>query len=758
MNLSMNLNQNLISLLTAIAFLILNEAPAQNNSPKIGLVLSGGGAKGMAHIGVIQAMEKAGIYPDVITGTSAGSIVGGLYALGYSGDELEEISLKIDWDKMITNEVPFNEIAFEEKAYYGRYVAELPTRGLVPELPNGLIEGQNWQALLSTLTRSAHGIEHFDDLPIPFRCMATDISTGERVTIESGPLAEAIRASMAIPSVFTAVEIDDRLLVDGGLVRNFPVQDAIDMGADIIVGVFVSSDLEPKENLNSMVDVLIQSTFVLSAYDSREQIALTDLFIDPDMSGYATLDFNETEGIISRGKKKGEEWLPRFEMLADSLKALGKVFRAPEKLESSDSYFINNIVLEGNKEVPRDLILSKLDIAEDEEINIDRINKKIKAVYGTRYFSKINYEIIKEDSTSTLLIRVKERPKVHLKAAVHYNNEVDAGLNLNITARNIIGNNSRFITEIDFSKNFRGDVNYLKYLGSRQNMAITLGYSLLDAELPVFQDASQIATFKDTRNNFSLTIQSTKKAHKSVGIRIENYFNRFKPSISDQFRFIEKGKEQSTSVTGFWSLNTLNKAVLPTSGMVLSVEPGYIFHNDLSLTLSDSVGAESSAEQLLEANQFFKTDLSFAYFIPMSKKFTFIAKVQSRYSSVSKVGLNREFGIGGFYTNYPFTVPFWGVAFDEFRSSSYAMASAALQVEPVKDYFITAQLNYIDNRYPAKFFHSSRTFSGFGGNPGLLGGGIGVGYRSILGPILINVGRASHSKRWKGGVSIGFSY
>lgn len=199
----------------------------QASRPKIGLVLSGGGAKGLAHIGVLRAMEKAGLTPDYITGTSMGSIVGALYAIGYSSDDIEEIVAKLDWDAVLSNKITLNQITFEEKAYYGRYVAELPVKGINVGLPRGLIEGQKLSDYLSRLTRSAHDIEDFSDLPIPFACVAADIATGEPVVLNKGSLPEAIRASMAIPTLFTPVEIDGRLLVDGGLIRNFPVQEEI---------------------------------------------------------------------------------------------------------------------------------------------------------------------------------------------------------------------------------------------------------------------------------------------------------------------------------------------------------------------------------------------------------------------------------------------------------------------------------------------------------------------------------------------------
>ena len=243
-----------------LVFLLFNpicvwKSTAQDK-PKIGLVLSGGGAKGLAHIGILKSLEEAGITPDYITGTSMGSIMGGLYAIGYSADEIKQIVLEADWDQLLSNKSSLDEVVFEEKDYYNRYINELNFSGFKLELPKGLIEGQKLSNLLSKLTRPVHNIEDFSQLPIPYACVAVDIETGLSVVLNKGSLARSMRASMAIPSVFTPVEIDDKLLVDGGIVRNFPVEENLEMGADYIIGVFVGNQPLKKEEIKLHVRLL----------------------------------------------------------------------------------------------------------------------------------------------------------------------------------------------------------------------------------------------------------------------------------------------------------------------------------------------------------------------------------------------------------------------------------------------------------------------------------------------------------------------
>lgn len=197
----------------------------QNNPsqrPKLGLTLSGGGAKGLAHIGILKAIDSAGLKIDYVTGTSMGAIIGGLYAIGYSGDSIEKIAKRIDWDLVLSNQYPLRDIIMQEKSEYYKYDIELPWVNHWFRLSTGVLEAQELWIKFSELFYPVYRTKKFDQYSIPFKCIGTDISNGEAVAIDSGEIISAVRASMAIPSLFTAVEYDGKKLVDGGIVRNFP--------------------------------------------------------------------------------------------------------------------------------------------------------------------------------------------------------------------------------------------------------------------------------------------------------------------------------------------------------------------------------------------------------------------------------------------------------------------------------------------------------------------------------------------------------
>ena len=234
-------------------FILTLQLSAQENDrrPKIGLTLSGGGAKGIAHIGILKALDSAGLKVDYITGTSMGAILGALYSVGYSGKQIEELVKGIDWDVLFSNNIPLRALSMEEKEQYSRFAIELPFIDGKIRLQTGLINGQELNFKFSELFFHVYDVHDFDHLPIPFKCMATDLETGQLVVLDAGDIISALRATMAIPSVFSAVSRDDKKLVDGGLVRNFPVKNVKEMGADIVIGSNVSVGLSKIDKIGT---------------------------------------------------------------------------------------------------------------------------------------------------------------------------------------------------------------------------------------------------------------------------------------------------------------------------------------------------------------------------------------------------------------------------------------------------------------------------------------------------------------------------
>lgn len=755
------------NLLLPLLFLMQMLMLSAQERPKIGLVLSGGGAKGMAHIGVLKAMEKAGIYPDYITGTSMGSIIAGLYAIGYTPDEIEKIALDIDWGFVLSNNINLNKVTFEEKGFYGRYIAEFPFEDGKVGLPQGAIEGQELTMLLCRLTRAANGITDFKKFPTPFECVGTNIETGEPEIFDSGFLPEALRASMSIPSIFTPTEIGDRLYVDGGLVRNFPVQEVREMGADIVIGVFVSNDLYKKDKLKSMISVLSQSAFVLSARDSDEQMKNVDLLVVPDLDDYSTGSFKSTPEIIEQGIKKGEELFPRFQVLADSLRPMG-LRKKPEPLKAPDTYTISDVEIVGNKDISKKLILRKLQIKPDTKMSVAEIEQKINTLYGTLYFKKIDYYI---DDAGKLILKIKEAPKGYLKFAAQYDTENYASLNLNASFRDFLVSNSRLISEVNLAQNPGGQLKFYKYLGEKQGLAFTLGTTLIQTEAPSYdnldfsgameESSRQTGLLKEFSSFSYLGFQSTLTSNQTFGVLAGYAKDKFTPKILDELYNADslsiafnKIKFKELDLRAFYKLNTYDKVYFPTEGFLFSASLDYYFDrkSELELYVNDEK-TKSGTEPV----PIWKLDTKFGVAIPFLRNFSsqtnFRVVLNDAGSEVDNLSQNTF--IGGFLPRGQNVQQFWGAENKIFSASNFFYAASQIQWNPLHNVYFNLGVNYLDLEYPMAWFNMV-------GNvekelhPKRFGVMAAGSYQTIIGPISIGVSKDQYLSGVVGFFNIGF--
>lgn len=726
--------------------------------PKLGLVLSGGGAKGLAHIGIIRAMEKAGLTPDYVTGTSMGSIVGGLYAIGYTADEIEQMAATVDWDAVLSNKIPLNEITFEEKGYYGRYIGELPVDGLKVGLPRGLIEGQQLSELLSRLTRSVHDIEDFNELPIPFNCVGADIATGEPIVLNKGSLPEAIRASMAIPTVFTPVEIDGRLLVDGGLVRNFPVEEVRAMGAEIVIGVFVSSGLSSKDELDNFISVLAQSAFMTSALDSKRQKKLVDIYIEPNLKDYSTGSFNQWDDIIAQGDSSGDKYYETFKNLADSLGQLGP-FRTVKKLPQKQEYLITDITVTGNEKISSNLIKGKLRIEEGSILSMDEIDKLISIVYGTRYFDKVEYEIIRHGAKYELKIKVQEAPDGYLKLAAQYDSENDIGINANITYRNLLLPHSRALLEFDLSKNPRLDINYLKYIGEKQNAGIQIGFDFRDNELPFYEDNIEITRFDADYTDVYFQLQSTSFQNFTFGGKAQLDFSELTPIVGELGKVIERIKNRGVGIHFFTTYNSFDRRFFPRKGLYFSADFKRIFDikNTVTQISEDSLSTTTTTiEQQLDP--YTALELYFTYIFKLNKRFSLITKNAMILTTLGEPDFNVTdfYFIGGFNPRFKNVSEYWGANDKEYVAPNYFYTKLVLQYEPASNLFVSGIFNYLDVQYPMEILYPITVNDYLGGERRRFGYGMSLGYNSPLGPISFSMAWDTKSSKAHTNINVGF--
>jgi len=446
---------------------------AQEKRPKIGLALSGGGAKGIAHIGVLRVLEDAGIRPDYITGTSIGSIMGGLYAIGYSVEDMERIAIELDWAYYFNDELKRTDLPIEERFNSDRYQLKLGLEDGVIQLPKGFIQGQKIGLLLSQLTFPAHGIYDFDKFKIPFHCVATDAETGKPVVIKSGSLAKAMRASMSLPSIFEPMELDGKLLIDGGVVRNLPVIEAIDMGADIVIAVDITSPLYDKEGLISLVQVLEQTSSYKLAESVAIQKKLADVVISPNIEGIGTLDFNRGEDLLVLGQEAAKAILPEILGLINHGEKLHS-----ENISIPKSCKVCNVQLSGIEGKRKNAIANVMQMRSTKEYSIEVIEKRIKQLFGSQFFRDAYYELTEGEEGYDLKIDAALKSGEYLQLSVNYDSDLKAALLMNATFRNRGLNGSKFWADFKLSENPMLAAHYQVYTTSQPNFGVHIGGKL----------------------------------------------------------------------------------------------------------------------------------------------------------------------------------------------------------------------------------------------------------------------------------------
>lgn len=476
--------KNLFYILT---LLVITSAFAQDvvqDDPKVGLVLSGGGAKGLAHIGVLKKIEEAGLRIDYIGGTSMGAIIGGLYAAGYSANQLDSIFNAVDFDRLIQDNIPRSAKTFYEKNETDRYAITLPFEGFQIRLPSGISKGQNVYNLFSKLTNHVSDVDDFSKLPIPFLCVATNIENGKAIVLERGYLPRAISASGALPSLFTPVYIDDQMLVDGGVVNNYPVDEIRKKGIDVIIGVDVQDSLRDRTKLLSGFEVLTQINNFRTISDMKLKREKTDIYINPNIKDFTVVAFNEGEKIIEAGYNEASTKMSELEALAARQKPRKKI---KVEFRKETSLYITDVEIEGNESYSRSYILGKLKLKTPAEINYKKFNQGVNNLSATGNFADINYRLI-EDEKGIYKLRFQLREsevKTLLRLGAHYDDLFRTGALLNVTRKRLFTNND--IASLDFvvGDNIRYNFNYYIDKGYYWSIGLNSSFDFFDKDVPL---------------------------------------------------------------------------------------------------------------------------------------------------------------------------------------------------------------------------------------------------------------------------------
>lgn len=460
--------------------------------PRVGLALSGGSARGFAHVGVLQVLEEAGVPVDAIAGTSMGSVVGGLYSSGLSTDELRAVAAEVDWGRMFSDAPDRRNLPVERKVEQGRTVFGLPIIDGSPRLPSGIVQGQRITQLLTGLTWHVHPVRDFRDLPVPFVAIATDAETGEAVVLDHGFLADAIRASLAIPSVFAPVEIEGRYLIDGGIVRNLPTPEVRALGADIVICSDVTKPLATADSLRTLVDILTQTMAFRTVERRNIDAELCDVMILPDIEGLNSSDFASAEEIIARGRAAAESALSEFEGLGIT----GFRNTRPEIDEDplSELARVSEVRVEGLERSSETAVLRSLGLDVPVELDVRDVNEAVSRVYDTGMFQRVSYRLdpAANGSDQVLTVRVKDEGRSWVGGSYRYEGRYKASILATAAVRNLLLPGSTLLADLRLGEQTRVSAEIQKRFGSRVAPLIGLKGEYKRSPFDIYEDGERV--------------------------------------------------------------------------------------------------------------------------------------------------------------------------------------------------------------------------------------------------------------------------
>jgi len=474
-----------VILLISMQLLYAQEPPEPEREIKVGLVLSGGGAKGFAHVAVLKKLEEAGVRVDYIAGTSMGAIIGGLYASGYNATELDSVLRVYDLNGLVSDDLPREVSSFYQKEHDGKYAISLPLVKRKIELPSAVSTGQNAFNIFSQLTEHVHEVDDFSELSIPFFCIATNLETGEEVVMDKGFLPEAIRASGSFPGLLTPVTVNGEVLVDGGIVDNFPVEKMKEKGVDYIIGVNVSGGLKDIENLNSLPEILMQIAGFQMYSKWDDKIQMSDLYIRPELDDFTTFSFDQSEEIIKRGELAMLKVMDTLEALAARQKG-GLPQRSIKSYPGSDEFMIKEIVIKGNRNYTDKYCIKKLGLEKNEIIGRKDFIRGIDVLTATGNFESIFYKFTSVEGGIKVEFEIIEnKEETLIQFGAHYDDLYKTGILVNFTNKHLFFNNDFISADFVVGDNLRYNIDYFYDNGFSWSFGLNTRYNTFKSDVVI---------------------------------------------------------------------------------------------------------------------------------------------------------------------------------------------------------------------------------------------------------------------------------
>jgi len=724
-------------LVLSVSHLGIAQENATDERPKIGLVLSGGGAKGLAHIGALKVLDEAGIKIDYIGGTSMGAIIGALYASGYSGKELDSIFSATNFTQLIQDYVPRSAKAFYEKEDSERYALTLPFIDFKPAIPTAISKGQNIYNLLVKLLYHVRDTRAFNDLPIPFFCIATDVESGEEILLNRGYLPEAILASGTFPSLFEPSEIEGRILIDGGVVNNYPIAEVKAMGADIIIGVDVQHNLSNRESLMSATEILLQINNYRTVRDMQEKSKQTDLYIRPAIDEFSVIDFGLGPEIVQSGEDAAREKM-------DAIKALmtdANKTKTKPPMVIQDTLTIDRLILMGNNRYTRGYIKGKLRFTIGETITFKKLHQGINNLAATENFKTIRHELMSTSEGVSLVLKLSENPvKNFIRLGAHYDDLYKSGALINLTRKNVLQNDDVASFDFILGDNIRYNFQYYVDKGTYWSYGVNSSFTDFEMEVATdvlasnfdFENAVNIGQLNLDVTDFTnqIYIQTVIQEEFAFSLGLEHKFLQYSTrtlnSVVDDANLIpNNARNERTSFerSNFYSaygtltLDTYDDRYFPSKGL--------FFDGDFHLYLFSSDFNNNFKEFSIA-----KAKIGAAF--PILDKLSLNIQTEGGFKLGTSGVTSFDFILGGFGNDFVNNFQsFLGYDFLSLPGNSFVKAYASFDFEFAQKNHALFEANFAnveDDIFRTGEWFSEPDFSGFA---------IGYGLESFVGPVQV---------------------
>lgn len=707
---------------------------------KVGLVLSGGGAKGMAHIGALKVIEEAGIPIDYVVGTSMGSIIGGLYSIGYTPEQMDSMVRKQDWQFLLSDRIPRKDMNMTERETNEKFVISVPfSRNSIKEVTGGLIKGQNISNLFSELTLGYHDSIDFNQLPIPFACVAENIVNGEEVVFHNGELSTAMRASMAIPGVFTPVRLDSMVLVDGGVTNNYPVNVARAMGADVIIGVDVQSSLKPANELDNAGTILGQLIDLMGQDQYLQNLEETDVHIKVNVKGYSAASFSRSaiDSLILRGENAANDQKEALMLLKKQI-GLPPGYR-PEPRQTyqpAEWIMINKIHFFGLEEKDEKWLMKRCDLKENAFNSLSRIEEATSIIRANTNYSSITYKLIQDKKGYyNLNYTLNQKQESRINVGIRFDSEEIASLLVNARTTLKTKLPSYISATARLGKRYGGRLSYAVEPSPLTSISMSYRFTYNDLDYYIKGKRSFNSTFFLHTGDISYHNVWLRNVRFVLGVRYDlyNYKNFMHQEENNRF---DINHEHFYSYYVNMHYESYDNAYFPSRGVKL--QGAYTLYTDNFFKYKGH-------------SPFYGILGSFEGVIPITRRFAVLPSINGRLLVGKDIPFSKMNIMGGdIMEQYlPNQLPFSGINRIELMNNTMLIGSIKFRQRMGKIHYLTLTGNYA---------LSSKKPKGLYKGESMLGCAITYGMDSMFGPLEATLNYTNHSDNVGFYINLGYKF